>query len=162
MSTFEIEPEHQHMPGEDAELAEKKTYKVQFGQIYLSKPMVTEADGMTSTLFPKEARLRNLTYSAPLYVDMTKTVTTVSAEGDTSEEVEKINKVFIGKVPIMLRSQYCSLHDHTDKELTELGECAYDEGGYFIINGSEKVLIAQEKMSTNHVYVFEKRQPSKY
>ena len=47
------------MPGEDAELEEKKTYKVQFGQIYLSKPMVTEADGMTSTLFPKEARLRN-------------------------------------------------------------------------------------------------------
>jgi DNA-directed RNA polymerase beta subunit len=51
---------------------------------------------------------------------------------------------------------------HTDKELTELGECPYDEGGYFIINGSEKVLIAQEKMSTNHVYVFQKRQPSKY
>ena len=51
---------------------------------------------------------------------------------------------------------------HADKELTELGECPYDEGGYFIINGSEKVLIAQEKMSTNHVYVFQKRQPSKY
>ena len=145
MSSFELEPEHQHMPGEEAEAAEKKTYKVQFGQIYLSKPMVTEADGMTSTLFPKEARLRNLTYSAPLYVDMTKTVTTVSAAEDKTEEVEKINKVFIGKVPIMLRSKYCSLHDHTDKELTELGECAYDEGGYFIINGSEKVLIAQRR-----------------
>ena len=77
-------------------------------------------------------------------------------------ETEEYPKVFFGKVPIMLRSQYCSLHDHTDKELTELGECPYDEGGYFIINGSEKVLIAQEKMSTNHVYVFEKRQPSKY
>ena len=112
MSSFELEPEHQHMPGEEAEAAEKKTYKVQFGQIYLSKPMVTEADGMTSTLFPKEARLRNLTYSAPLYVDMTKTVTTVSAAEDKTEEVEKINKVFIGKVPIMLRSKYCSLHDH--------------------------------------------------
>jgi DNA-directed RNA polymerase II subunit RPB2 len=77
MSTFELQPEHQHMPGEEAEIVNKKTYKVQFGQIYLSKPMVTEADGMTSTLFPKEARLRNLTYSAPLYVDMVKTVTTV-------------------------------------------------------------------------------------
>ena len=55
--------------------------------------------------------------------------------------------MFIGKVPIMLRSEYCSLHDHTDKELTELGECPYDEGGYFIINGSEKVLIAQERMA---------------
>ena len=64
MSTFELQPEHQHMPGEEAEIRDKKTYKVHFGQIYLSKPMVTEADGMTSTLFPKEARLRNLTYSA--------------------------------------------------------------------------------------------------
>ena len=136
MSSFELEPEHQHMPGEDAEASERKTYKVDFGQIYLSKPMVTEADGMTNTLFPKEARLRNLTYSAPLYVDMKKTVTTVTPEGDETQEIEEIKKVFIGKVPIMLRSQYCSLHDHTDKELTELGECAYDEGGYFIINAS--------------------------
>jgi DNA-directed RNA polymerase beta subunit len=162
MSSFELEPEQQHVPGEEGEGGEKKTYKISFKQIYLSKPMVTEADGMTSTLFPKEARLRNLTYSAPLYVDMEKTVTTVTLDSQKTEEVEKINKVFIGKVPIMLRSEYCSLHDHTDKELTELGECPYDEGGYFIINGSEKVLIAQEKMSSNHVYVFKKRQPSKY
>jgi len=162
MSTFELEPENQHMPGGEAEALGKRKYKVQFGQIYLSKPMVTEADGMTSTLFPKEARLRNLTYSAPLYVDMTKTVTSLLPEGEETVEEEQINKVFIGKIPIMLRSEYCSLHDHTDKELTELGECPYDEGGYFIVNGSEKVLIAQEKMSTNHVYVFQKRQPSKY
>ena len=157
------------MPGEDADKEGKKKYKVEFKQIYLSKPMVTEADGMTSTLFPKEARLRNLTYSAPLYIDMAKSTITNTGQIDeeTGKEImdihtEEYPKVFFGKVPIMLRSQYCSLHDHTDKELTELGECPYDEGGYFIINGSEKVLIAQEKMSTNHVYVFEKRQPSKY
>lgn len=62
----------------------------------------------------------------------------------------------------MLRSRYCTLYENSDKDLTELGECPYDQGGYFIINGSEKVLIAQEKMSTNHVYVFKKRQPNKY
>ena len=67
-------------------------HAVSFNQIYLSKPMVTEADGMTSTLFPKEARLRNLTYSAPLYVDMEKRVTTISPEGDETVEEEKINK----------------------------------------------------------------------
>jgi len=140
MSTFELEPEHQHMPGEDAEIVDKKSYKVQFGQIYLSKPMVTEADGMTSTLFPKEARLRNLTYSAPLYVDMVKTATTVTAEGEETKEEERINKVFIGKVPIMLRSEYCSLHDHTDKELTELGECPYDEVGKKEAGGEQSQL----------------------
>lgn len=66
------------------------------------------------------------------------------------------------KVPIMLRSGYCSLTSHNQAELQRLGECPYDQGGYFVINGSEKVLIAQEKMSTNHVYVFQKKQPSKY
>lgn len=62
----------------------------------------------------------------------------------------------------MLRSSYCSLYQISEKDLTELGECPFDQGGYFIINGSEKVLISQEKMSTNHVYVFKKRQPNKY
>lgn len=62
----------------------------------------------------------------------------------------------------MLRSSYCSLYHLSEKDLTEMGECPYDQGGYFIINGSEKVLLAQEKMSTNHVYVFKKRQPNKY
>lgn len=62
----------------------------------------------------------------------------------------------------MLRSSYCTLYQNSEKDLTELGECPLDQGGYFIINGSEKVLIAQEKMSTNHVYVFKKRQPNKY
>lgn len=66
------------------------------------------------------------------------------------------------QVPIMLRSSYCTVYQNSEKDLTELGECPYDQGGYFIINGSEKVLIAQEKMSTNHVYVFKKRQPNKY
>ncbi len=46
--------------------------------------------------------------------------------------------------------------------ISRLGECPFDQGGYFVINGSEKVLIAQEKMSPNHVYVFQKKQPSKY
>lgn len=81
MREIELTPEHQHMPGQDIDSMEKKTYKISFNQIYLSKPMVTEADGYTTTLFPKEARLRNLTYSAPLYVDMVKEVTTVQPDG---------------------------------------------------------------------------------
>ena len=49
----------------------------------------------------------------------------------------------------MLRSTYCLLNGLTDRDLTELNECPLDPGGYFVINGSEKVLIAQEKMATN-------------
>ncbi|KAG9447823.1 hypothetical protein H6P81_013951 [Aristolochia fimbriata] len=143
---IEIRPNSQHQPGHSSDFTDD-LYKINFGQIYLSKPLMTESDGETATLFPRAARLRNLMYSAPLYVDVTKRVFRKELD---FEEVEKQDfpKVFIGK--------------NSEKDLTELGECPYDQGGYFIINGSEKVLIAQEKMSTNHVYVFKKRQPHLY
>ncbi|MEW5307138.1 MAG: hypothetical protein WDW38_002209 [Sanguina aurantia] len=159
-----IKPESQYVPGAE-EAGEEKEYIVKFGQIYLSTPVVAESDGDTKTLYPREARLRNLTYSAPMYVDMTMTTRTTSTDGiDThvEEEVQAFDKLVMGKIPIMLRSEYCSLKDQTDKELAELGECPFDQGGYFVINGSEKVLIAQERMANNHVYVFKKSQPSKY
>lgn len=54
----------------------------------------------------------------------------------------------------MLLSQSCHLKDKDDKERTDLGECVFDQGGYFIINGSEKVLIAQERQAYNRVYVW--------
>ncbi|CAL0300888.1 unnamed protein product [Lupinus luteus] len=158
---IEIRPESQHNPGHQSDFAET-IYKISFGQIYLSKPMMTESDGETATLFPKAARLRNLTYSAPLYVDVSKRVIKKGHDGEEVAETQDFTKVFIGKVPIMLRSSYCTLYQNSEKDLTELGECPLDQGGYFVINGSEKVLIAQEKMSTNHVYVFKKRQPNKY
>ena len=132
-------------------------YSLKFEQIYLSKPTHWEKDGTPQPMMPNEARLRNLTYSAPLYVDIRKTVT---REGDDPVE-ELYAKSFIGKIPIMLRSTYCLLNNLSDRDLTELNECPLDPGGYFIINGSEKVLIAQEKMATNSVYVFKKKD-SKY
>jgi DNA-directed RNA polymerase II subunit RPB2 len=60
----------------------------------------------------------------------------------------------------MLRSSFCILNNLDDKDLFDLNECPHDSGGYFVINGSEKVLIAQERMATNQVYVFAKAQPS--
>jgi DNA-directed RNA polymerase II subunit RPB2 len=132
-----------------------RQYTIHFGQIYLSKPIMTESDGSTQSLFPHEARLRNLTYAAPLYVDMKKEIRVAdpaSADnalfndlGDMVWEVEhcddEYQKVFIGKVPIMLRSAYCVLANLSDSELEQVGECPYDQGGYFVINGSEKVLL---------------------
>lgn len=184
-----------------------RRYEITFGDIFLSKPSQTEADGTTSTLLPQEARLRNLTYSAPLYVEMKKMVkesvddgTTSSAqiqwykEGDITkyrngqiqdmtaipadfndDEDEVVEEkhgtkfhasgaetqtIFIGKVPIMLKSKFCTLYGLTEDELYEIRECPYDMGGYFIINGSEKVLIAQERSAANIVQVFKKPPPS--
>ncbi|KAK1222904.1 DNA-dependent RNA polymerase II [Marasmius sp. AFHP31] len=143
-----------------------RRYEIKFGQIYLSRPTVTEADGLVVPVFPQEARLRNLTYSAPLYIEMKKRVSSGHEEGGEmvweteNDSGAEGTKVWIGKVPIMLRSTFCILRGLQDQDLYDLNECPYDSGGYFIINGSEKVLIAQERMATNHVYVFAKAQPS--
>ncbi|KAK0246303.1 DNA-dependent RNA polymerase II second largest subunit [Armillaria nabsnona] len=153
--------------GRDGDMTRR--YEIKFGQIYLSRPTVTEGDGAVVPVFPQEARLRNLTYSAPLYIDMTKKVMVGredpdAAPGEMQWESENVNtdtaKIWIGKVPIMLRSTFCILRGLQDQDLYDLNECPYDSGGYFIINGSEKVLIAQERMATNHVYVFAKAQPA--
>ena len=151
---IELQAEAQHT---STELVTPTKYLLKFEQIYLSKPTHWEKDGAPSPMMPNEARLRNLTYSAPLYVDITKSV----IKHETPPVETQHQKTFIGKIPIMLRSTYCLLSGLTDRDLTELNECPLDPGGYFIINGSEKVLIAQEKMATNTVYVFKKKD-SKY
>eukprot|EP00890_Picochlorum_soloecismus_P003995 jgi/Picsp_1/4597/NSC_01967-R1_rna polymerase ii second largest subunit len=167
-STVLVTPQNQHQPGQEADDDELREVQLKFGQIFLSKPIFVEPDGETSVLFPKEARLRNLTYSAPLYVDLEKRDIRKRVEepGEdpviVDEDVVLHEKIFLGDIPIMLRSDYCNLADRSDRELCDLGECPFDQGGYFVINGSEKVLIAQERMANNQVFVFRKSQPSKY
>jgi len=160
---IELQGEAQHRTGE---IEHPTKYLLKFEQIYLSKPTHWEKDGAPTPMMPNEARLRNLTYSAPLYVDINKKVIHPGPNPDDPEEGGEVietqhQKTFIGKIPIMLRSTYCLLNGMTDRDLTELNECPLDPGGYFIINGSEKVLIAQEKMATNTVYVFSMKH-SKY
>lgn len=172
-----VSPEFQHMVGYDEDDDEeeapetKAVFEIRFGQVYLSKPTTVEKDGETTNLFPQEARLRNLTYAAPLYVDVSLNQYQVPNEvniNDPNEDLgepmstESRKKEFIGYVPIMLRSLFCVLSDKDDADLSDLGECIYDQGGYFVINGSEKVIIAQERLSNNHVYAFQKKQPSKF
>uniref|UniRef100_A0A7S3JNU3 DNA-directed RNA polymerase subunit beta n=1 Tax=Aureoumbra lagunensis TaxID=44058 RepID=A0A7S3JNU3_9STRA len=152
---LKINSQAQFLPGVSVEAT--SVYTVSFNQVYVSKPRNTEQDGSTSVLYPHEARIRNLTYAAPLYVDII--FDEVNEHRDLRKECPK---EFIGYVPIMLRSRFCVLSERSDKELCELGECVYDQGGYFIINGSEKVVVAQERMSSNYVYCFRKKQPHKY
>lgn len=168
-----------------------RRYEIRFGTVLLSRPAMTEGDGSTSAMLPQEARLRNLTYSSPLYLEMTKKVSVArerpvlepsdddvptsdmdpqkQATGGThlewvredgGEDDEEPTKVFVGKLPIMLKSKYCILKDLTESELYNWNECPYDQGGYFIINGSEKVLIAQERSAANIVQVFKKAPPN--
>lgn len=77
------------------------------------------------------------------------------------EEEEK--RVYLGKIPVMLRSDFCQLKSLNEHERVKNGkDCRYDQGGYFIINGSEKVIVAQERMGSNQVNVFNKKPPSRF
>ena len=143
------------------------TYIVKFEQVYLSRPIVYEPDGEPRELYPHEARLRGLTYSAPIFIDISckQYELDENKRYDSSAAPVMVNNVtqeLLAYVPIMLRCQYCILSGKSDKTLTQAGECIFDRGGYFVINGSEKVIIAQERMSNNHVYVFKRQQPAKY
>jgi DNA-directed RNA polymerase subunit B" len=115
---------------------------VELGSIEVRKPVVREADGSQSDLFPSEARLRNLTYSAPIQLDMSLT------QGeDRQEGVITI----IGQLPIMVGSLACNLHGLSDEERVQHGEDPLDPGGYFIVNGSERVLMTLEDLASNKI-----------
>ena len=145
---IELIPENQHLPGQEMDDESRKVV-LNFGQLLMGRPIFEEANGDSTLLYPNQARLRNLTYAAPLYCDVTKTEIRVI---DEREEVntDEPKRVFLGRVPIMLRSSFCLLAKcNSEIELNRVGECHVDQGGYFIINGSEKVLLAQERMSAS-------------
>ena len=146
---IELQGELQHR-----KQAEKATrIVIKFGQIYLSKPTHWEANGVGNLIMPNEARLRDLSYTAPIYIDITKTFV---GDGEDIEET-KYEKVKLGQIPIMVKSAYCNLKGLSETALNEKDECSMDPGGYFIINGMEKVIVAQERMASNNVMVFKNK-----
>jgi len=180
-------PQNQYNVGMDVENTDDVYYQLKFDQVYLSRPTMRESDGVTSPMYPNEARLRNLTYAAPLFCDIEFSQYEVEKDDDVKKERrrqdpdgnvdnemedmrQEIPQEFIGDIPIMLRSSHCSLSGGleedaaklSDQELTDLGECVFDQGGYFIINGSEKVIVAQERINGNTVYCFKRRAGDKH
>ena len=142
----------------------KLRYELEFGQLHIGKgTYFIENDHQTFTqIYPNDARLRNLTYETDLlldYVSNKKEYFENTDEEKVTEEIRK-EKEFIGKIPIMVRSKYCNLYDKDDAGRIDVRECVFDQGGYFIITGGEKVVVAQERMANNFVYVFNKREPS--
>ncbi len=129
---------------------------INFNKFQIYKPQIHENNGATKIMFPHEARLRNFTYSAPMTIDLN--IHYVVRTGDELENVQNYHKtiqqIHIGKLPIMLKSSLCVLNQykHVDEKIT--GECKYDAGGYFIINGSEKTVLGQERAAENKIYCF--------
>ena len=129
---------------------------ITFDNFSIFRPQIHENTGAIKLMFPNEARMRNFTYASIMMVDMNIKYIIRNGENLESEETfyKKLPKIHIGKLPIMLKSVICVLeqYKHIPTEITE--ECKLDAGGYFIINGSEKTVLGQERAAENKVQCF--------
>jgi len=129
---------------ETPELAE---FKIKLGKVRIPSPTIKEADGAVRQITPMEARIRDLTYASPIFVEMIPIINGVEQE---PQEIK------LGEIPIMVKSKKCVLHGKTNEELIELGEDPQDPGGYFIINGTERVIVMVEEVLSNRPIIEKK------
>jgi DNA-directed RNA polymerase II subunit RPB2 len=129
---------------------------ITFENFHIYRPQIQENNGATKLMFPQEARLRNFTYACAMTVDIN--IKFVVRNGEDLENVQTfyktLPKIHIGKLPIMLKSNICVLTQYKHVDNANTGECKFDAGGYFIINGSEKTVLGQERAAENKVYCF--------
>ena len=133
---------------------------ITFENFQIYRPQIHENNGAIKLMFPQEARLRNFTYASPTTIDVN--IKYIIRTGVNLENIQTIYKIIpkihIGKLPIMLKSNICLLNQYKHFKNTQTGECKFDSGGYFIINGieksSEKTVLGQERAAENRVYCF--------
>jgi len=137
---------------------------ISFSNFKLYPPQIHENNGATKTMLPKEAKLRNFTYASAMNVDINiKYVIRNTENMETTKIIEKVlPKINIGKLPIMLKSSICILNQNKHVSSQFTGECPMDCGGYFIIKGSEKTVLGQERAAENRVYCFDGKNTTKW
>jgi len=137
--------------------------EITFTNLKLYPPQIYENNGATKLMMPNEAKLRNVTYASNMTIDIN-----ITYHIRDSEDIEKprtitsvIPKISIGKFPIMVKSVICVLTQNNHINPVSVGECAFDHGGYFIIKGSEKTVLQQERAAQNTVYCYDGKNTSK-
>ena len=118
--------------------------KFVFGNVSVNQPIILEADGSERPLYPNEARMRNLTYSAPVFLEVSLVI-----DGKERDRAE----VQIAQIPVMIGSKLCYLNSLSKKEMVEHGEDPLDPGGYFVINGTERALVLLEDLAPNRILI---------
>ena len=138
-----IEKRMQEIVDEIAETITNEDFEIKLGKISVGKPKIIEADGSSSIITPAEARLRDLTYAAPVYLE----ITVKKDDQVDSETVE------IGKIPVMVKSSMCNTCGMSKEELIKNYNDPLDPGGYFIIKGNERVMVMAEDLAENQSFV---------
>ena len=121
----------------------KEDIEIRLGKITIGKPQVVEADGSTHPITPSEARIRGITYSAPVNIDIT-----IKQMG----QLESHN-VEIGKIPVIVKSEVCNLSGMDKDQLIENFIDPLEPGGYFLINGNERVIVMTEDLAENQPFI---------
>lgn len=140
---------------------EDKTYSkytLKFHDVYIPQPTVIEENRELRDVYPSETRIRDLTYDSPIYVNITEKIELCNGTVETNTH----HRVVLGRIPIMLRSNRCYLSNMNKEERIKAKECEYDEGGYFIIKGKERVLIAQLRGVYNIPMIIEQKPGTKF
>ncbi len=138
-----IEHRMQEIVDEISAGIENDEFEIKLGKINVEKPKIIEADGSSSLVMPYEARLRSLTYSAPIHVE----ITVKKGEQVDSEVVE------IGRIPVMVKSILCNTNGMTKEELIQNYSDPMDPGGYFMIRGNERVMVMAEDLAENQTFI---------
>ncbi|MCA9487584.1 MAG: DNA-directed RNA polymerase subunit B'' [Nanoarchaeota archaeon] len=138
-----VEHRMQEIVDEIQDTIENEDFEIKLGKISVGKPTIIEADGSSSKIYPFEARIRNLTYSAPIYLELT-----VKKDGHVDSEL-----VEIGKIPVMVKSKVCNTADSSKEDLINNYSDPMDPGGYFIIKGNERVMVMAEDLAENQPFI---------
>ncbi|KAI3381933.1 hypothetical protein SNEBB_006954 [Seison nebaliae] len=117
---------------------------VKYLDLYVEKPQTSEGLQMSRVISPNECRIRDLTYSAPVYVDI---------EYMRGSRCVIHKRLLLANIPVMLKSKICNLYRLKEEEMSEMNECPMDPGGYYIIRGTERVILIQEQMAKNRIIV---------
>jgi DNA-directed RNA polymerase II subunit RPB2 len=127
-----------------------------------SPPQIYENNGATKVMMPHDARLRNFTYAANTTVDLNIEYVIRDSNNEIKTVEKTIPKIKICNLPVMLKSSICILKQYANADATQTGECEMDCGGYFIIKGSEKTVLCQERAAENRIYVFNGKNTPKW
>jgi len=138
-----IENRMQEIVTELSDALPTEDFEIKLGKIRVGKPNIVEADGSSRPVMPAEVRLRNLTYSAPIWMEMA-----INYAGQVETE-----EVQLGRIPVMVKSGVCNLDGMTEEDLIKNYIDPKDYGGYFLINGNERVMVMAEDLASNQTFV---------
>jgi len=138
-----IEKRMQEIVVELSDALPNDDFEIKLGNVRVGKPNIIESDGSSRPITPAEVRLRKLTYSAPVWIEMS-----INYAGQVeSEEIQ------LGRMPVMVKSRACNLDGMSQEDLVKNYIDPKDHGGYFLINGNERVMVMAEDLASNQTFV---------